>query len=153
MNGVIGPLGLPRGLSRGGLGLELTSDESREVLTVLLIMSRWYCRSRVLASEPRPDRDFDVTERGLRGEGGAGLESLEGKFAGWYLGSPARLRLCAGALAFWLLLIEGRGAGILGDNGEEGLQRAASDLGLMSAKLLCAPDGSRLVEVFFVREE
>ncbi len=103
--------------------MELTLDEKREreVLAVLLIRSRWYCRSCCLASEPRPERGCEVIERELRGEGGAGLESLDGKFAGWYLGRPGRLRLCAGALAFWLLLIEGEATDILGERGEEGL--------------------------------
>ena len=96
----------------------LGESREREVLVVLLIRSRWYCRSCCLASEPRPGNGC---ERELKGEGGAGLESLDGKFAGWYLGSPARLSLCAGALAFWLLLIEGRGTGILGESGEDGL--------------------------------
>ena len=151
MSGVIGPPGLPRGLSRGGVGLELTLD--KEVLAVLMMRSRRYCRSCCLASEPRPGRGCEVIERELRDEGGAGPESLGGKFAGWYLGSPARLSLCAGALAFRLLLVEGKGTGILGERGEEGVLRATSDLGFICAKPLCAVGGSRLSEFCFAREE
>ena len=155
MNGVIGPPGLPRGSSRGGLGLELTLDKCRvwEVLAVLLIRSRWYCRSCCFASEPRPERGCKVTEREPRGEGGGTLESLDGKFAGWYLGSPARLRPWADALALWLLLVEGEGTDILGERGEEGVYRDASDVGPICAKPLCASEGSRLSEVFLAREE
>ena len=78
MNGVTGPPGLPRGLSRGGFGFVLTLDEAREreVLAASFIMSRWYCKSCCLASKPRPGRGWEVIERGLRGEGGAGLEVL-----------------------------------------------------------------------------
>ena len=49
------------------------------------------------------------------------MEPFGGKFAGWYLGSPARLRLCGGILDVWLLLIEGRGLDVLEESGEEGL--------------------------------
>ena len=151
----MGPPGLLRGLSRGGLGLELTLDESveREVLTVLLIRSRWYCRSCCLASETRPERGWEVIERELRADGGAGLESFDGKFAGWYLGSLVRLRHCAGALLFWLLLIEGKGTDALGERGEEGLIRDDSDFGPIWAEPVCTAEGSRMSEVFFAREE
>ena len=135
--------------------MELALDDSREreVLAVLLTRSRWYCRSCCLASEPRPERGCEVIERVLRGNGGAGPDSLGGKLAGWYLGSPVRLRLCAGALAFRLPSIEGKGTEVLGESGEEGLHRDDPDLGLICAELLCAAEVSRLSEVFFAREE
>ena len=106
-----------------------------------------------MASEPRPERDCEVIERELKGEGGAGLGSLDEKFAGWYLGSPGRLRLRADALAVWLLLIEGKGTDILGESGEEGLSRDSSDLEFIFAKPLCTVEGSRLSEAFFTCEE
>ena len=84
---------------------------------MLLIRSRWYCRSCCFACEPRPERDCVATDRGPRGEGGG----IGGKFAGWYLGRPARLRLFADALALWLLLVEGEGTDIFGERGEEGV--------------------------------
>ena len=88
--------------------MELMPGESREreALAVLLIRSRWYCRSCCLASEPQLERGWEVRERELRGERGAGLELLDENFAGWYIGSPARLRLCAGTLGVKYMLIE-----------------------------------------------
>ena len=77
----MGPPGLPRGLSRG---LVLTFDEAREreVLAASFTISRWYCTSCCLASEPRLGRVCELKGRGLRGEGGPGLEPRGGKFAG-----------------------------------------------------------------------
>lgn len=72
--------------------MTLDDAREREVLAVSFIMSRWYWRSCCLASDPRPGRSCEVTERELRVEGEARLEPLV-KFAGWYLGSPVNLRL------------------------------------------------------------